>query len=131
MRFSIVSVLVGYLVAGCGGRDKTSQQFVGTWQHDSRSGISLTILADGSFITRFESTNHTVVMTFQGTWRVKDRMFKNRELIMTVTNVAGSIPHEPVGSIDRLRIIELDSLHMTFACAISNYVATETFVRRP
>jgi len=73
------------------------------------------------------STNHTVVLTYQGTWKVKDR-----ELMLTITNVVGSIPHESVGSIDRLRIIELDSHHMTFTYqAATNYVATDTCVRRP
>ena len=130
MRFLAVIILLGSLAASLGSGDTTTRQIVGTLQHDGRSrpsSPSITILADGSFISSFESTNHTVVLTYQGTWQVKDR-----ELMMTVTNVAGSIWHEPVGSIDRLRIIELDSNHMTFACqAAPNYVATNTYVRRP
>jgi hypothetical protein len=127
MRFSAVLVMLALLVASCGRHDKADRQIVGTWQRDGSSDLIITILGDSSFISSFESTNHTVVLTYQGTWQVKDR-----ELMMTITNVVGSIPHESVGSIDRLRIIELDSRHMTFAYqAASNLVATNSYVRRP
>jgi hypothetical protein len=127
MRFLAVIILLGSLAASLGSDDTTTRQIVGTWQHDSRFSPSMTILADGSFVSSFVSTNHTVVLTYQGTWQIKDR-----ELIMTITNVGGSIPHEPVGSIDRLRIIELDSHHMTFTYqAAPNCVATNTCIRRP
>ncbi len=127
MRFSVVFVLLALLGVGCGSHDKAGQLIVGTWQRDGSSDLSITILGDSSFISSFESTNHTVVLTYQGTWQVKDR-----EMMITVTNVVGSIRHESVGSIERFRIIELDSHHMTFAYqAASNYVATNTYVRRP
>ena len=131
MRFSAVFVLLALLVASCGRHDKASQQIVGTWQKAGSSNPSITILGDGSFITIYERTNHTVETTFQGTWQLQDR-----ELLLTATNVDASIDasyqHEPVGGIDRLRIIELDSHHMTFAYqAAVNYVATNTYVRRP
>jgi hypothetical protein len=127
MRFLAVIILLGSLAISFGGDDMTTQQIVGTWLHDGSVSPSIAILADGSFISSFESTNHAVMLTYQGTWKVKDR-----ELMMTITNVVGSIRHESVGSIDRLRIIELDSHHMTFAYqAASNYVATNTYVRRP
>jgi len=128
MRFSVVLVLLALVVASCGRHDKAGQQIVGTWQRDGSSDLSVTILGDGSFISDFESTNHAV-LTYQGTWQLKDR-----ELIMTATNISGSSSylHEPVGSVDRLTIIELDSKHMTVAYqAATNYVATNTYVRRP
>jgi len=127
MRFLAVIILLGSLAASFGGDDMTTQRIVGTWLHDGNVSPSITILADGSFISSFGSTNHTVMLTYQGTWQVKDS-----ELMMTITNVVGSIRHESVGSIDHLRIIELDSHHMTFTYqAASNYVATNTYVRRP
>ena len=96
MRFSAVFVLLALLVGSCGSHDKAGQMIAGTWLREGRADLSITILADGSFISSFESTNHIVVLTYQGTWQIKDR-----ELMMTITNVGGSIPHEPVGSIDR------------------------------
>ena len=127
MRFSTVFVLQVLLVTSCGRYDETSHLIVGTWQRDSSVSPRMAILADGGFTTSFESTNHTVDLTYQGTWQIKDR-----ELMLTSTNVAGSVLHEPVGSIDRLRIIELDSHHMTLEYqAASNYVATNTYFKRP
>jgi hypothetical protein len=127
MKFLTVILLLGSLTGCHAGDDTTARQIVGTWLIRGRSGSSITYSADGSFITSIESTNHTVTLTYQGTWQVKDR-----EVMLTSSNVAGSIPHEPVGSVDRYKILELDSHHMKFSYqAATNYVATNTVVRKP
>ncbi len=104
MRFSTASVLLGLLVAGCGGRDKASQQLVGTWQYE---GFSSTVSADGSFSSSYTSTNQAVVLVYQGTWLVKDG-----ELVLTITNVIGTKLHMPVGSVDHWKIIEVSGSHL-------------------
>lgn len=131
MRFSTVLVLLALLVASCGRHDKANHQIVGTWRKADSSSPSITILGDGSFITIYERTNHTVETTFQGTWQLKDG-----ELLLTATTVDAAIDasnqHEPAGGTTRVRIIELNSHRMTFAYqAASNYVATNTYFRRP
>jgi len=105
MRFFVVFISVGLLVAGCGSRDKISQQFVGTWQHEG--GFSSTLSADGSFSSSYTSTNQTVVLVYQGTWLARDG-----ELDFTITNVSGTKRHEPVGSVDRIKIVEVSSSHL-------------------
>jgi hypothetical protein len=124
-----VFILLGSLAAGFGGDDMTTGLIVSTWQRDSHASPSsiIAILVDGSFVSTFENTNHSVVLTYQGTWLVK-----NGELMMTITNVAGSMRHKPVDSIDRLRIVGLDRDHMSFAYQVApNYFATNTYFRRP
>jgi len=58
---------------------------------------------DGSFSESFGHSN--ALVTYQGTWLVKDG-----ELVMTVTNAHGTGNHgvEPVGSVDRCKIIHVD-----------------------
>lgn len=131
MRFSTVLVLLALLVASCGRHDQANHKIVGTWRKADSSSPSITILGDGGFITIYERTNHTVETTFRGTWQLKDG-----ELLLTATIVDAAIDasyqHEPAGGTTCLRIIGLDSHHMTFAYqAASNYVATNTYFRRP
>ncbi len=109
MRFALIVILLGLLIAGCNSRNKSvRRQVVGTWQH--QGGVTLAISDDGSFSTVFAASNHTVVLELQGTWATSDDV-----LVMTLTNVDGTIRHEPVGSVDRSRIIEVDSNHLALA----------------
>ena len=125
MRFSAVFVLLALLVASCGRHDKTSQQIIGTWQQGSE--FSMTLSAGGDFLSSILDTNQTVVLTYQGTWQVREGV-----LLMTITNVSGTLKHETNGSIDRMRIVELDSHHMTFAYqAAANLVVTNILVKKP
>jgi hypothetical protein len=136
MKFLTFSVLLLSLVAVLGSDELTTQQIVGTWLYGSRADLSsqnghksfsIAFLADGSFSTTFLSTNHTVELTYQGTWRVKDG-----EVVLTETNVSGSVPHEPVGSVGHIRIVELNSNHLAYAYqSASNCVMTNIFVRKP
>lgn len=102
MRFSAVFVLLALLLASCGRRDKTSHEIVGTWQ--SGSQFSMTLSAGGDFLSSFLDTNQTVVLTYQGTWQVRESV-----LMMTITNVSGTLKHETNGSIDRMRIVRVDA----------------------
>jgi hypothetical protein len=102
MRFYAIFVMLGLLVAGC---DKTGQQFVGTWQHEG--GFSSTLSTDGSFSSSYTSTNQEVVLVYQGTWQAREG-----ELDFTITNVSGTRRHEPVGSVDHMKIVEVDSSHL-------------------
>ena len=72
---------------------------------------------DGSFS---ESIGHSnALVTYQGTWFVKDG-----ELVMTVTNAHGTGNHgaEPVGSVDRCKIIHVDD-HQ-FICEAGGHTNT-------
>jgi hypothetical protein len=105
MRFSAIYILLAVLVAGCGKYDTVRHRLIGTWQDSSR--FSLTLSANGDFLSSFSDTNHTVTLTYQGIWQVKEDV-----LMMTITNVTGTIKHETNGSIDRMRVIELDVSHL-------------------
>ena len=62
----------------------------------------MTIASDGSFSSGSSS------VTYQGTWLVKDDV-----LVLTVTNATDTKQHEPVGSVDRMKIIQADDGHLT------------------
>jgi len=116
MRFSAVLLLLALLLASCGNHNTTSQQILGTWQHGSR--FSVTLSASGAFLSSILDTNQTVVLTYQGTWHVRES-----ELMLTITNVSGTIPHETNGSIDLMRIVELNSSHLALAMGgTTNYL---------
>ncbi len=106
MKFFATAILLGLFLSGCSREDKTNSQFVGTWQHEG--GFSMTLLADHSFSSIFTTSNQAVVLTYQGTWLAKDDY-----LISTTTNVSGIKRHEPVGSVERFKVIEVDGNHLT------------------
>ena len=97
MRFTHTLILLVLLASGCHRRDaKLDQQIVGTWTNEEHWSVSFS--SDGSF------SSGSPGLSFQGTWLSRDG-----ELVMTVTNAAGTKKHEPVGSIDRLRIVRVDA----------------------
>ena len=101
VRFTLIFILLGLLTIGCHRRDtKLARQIVGAWKHES--GFSMTIASDGSFSSGSSS------VTYQGTWLVKDDV-----LVLTVTNATDTKQHEPVGSVDRMKIIQADDGHLT------------------
>ena len=92
---------MGLLVTGCQRRDaKLTQQIAGAWKHEG--GFDMTISPDGSFSSA--SSN----VAYQGTWRVSVD-----ELVVTITNATGTKQHEPVGSVDRMKIVQADESHLT------------------
>ncbi len=106
MRLTLPLAFLVLLVAGCHRNDaKLSRQIVGTWAPGA--GISMAISPDGSFLSAFTKTNLVVVLTYQGTWLVRDG-----ELVMTITNASGTKEHEPVGSIDRMKIVQVDAARL-------------------
>ena len=97
MRFTHTFILLVLLVSGCHRRDaKLDQQIVGTWTNEGHWSMSFS--SDGSFSSGPPS------LLYQGTWFTKDG-----ELVSTITNATGTKKHEPVGSIDRLRIVRVDA----------------------
>ncbi len=101
MRFAFPFVLIGLLVAGCQRRDaKLTQQIAGEWKHEG--GFDMTISSDGSF------SSGSSDVAYQGTWQVSAG-----ELVATITNATGTKKHEPVGSIDRMKIVQVDKSHLT------------------
>ena len=88
-------------MAGCRRHGaQLSQQIAGTWKHEG--GFGMTISSDGSFSSG--SSN----VAYQGTWLVKDDV-----LVMTITNATSTRQHEPVGSVDRMKIVQADDSHLT------------------
>ena len=96
------------LLTACGRRNsqisklsdaQLGRQIAATWTQEG--GQSLTISPDGSFSSSWSSGNK--FLKYQGTWLVKDQM-----LVETVTNASGTMPHYPVGGVERVKIIQVD-----------------------
>jgi hypothetical protein len=101
-EISFTFILIGLLVAGCHRREaKLTHQIAGAWNHVG-GGFSMTISSDGSFSSG--SSN----VAYQGTWLVRDAV-----LVVTITNATGTKQHEPVGSVDRMKIVQADEGHLT------------------
>ena len=119
MRFSAIYILLALLVAGCGRYDATRHRLIGTWRNDSQ--FSLTLSASGNFVSTFLDTNQMIALTHQGTWQVREGV-----LMMTITNIDGTLKHETNGSIDRMRIVELDVNHLALDYGyMTNYLERE------
>lgn len=65
------------------------------------------MLPDGSFSETFHPPKGT--LNYAGTWIIKDGI-----LSFTITNVSGPEPHEAVGSVDRGKILSVDSTHLVY-----------------
>jgi hypothetical protein len=103
MRFVFTFILIGLLATGCHRREaKLAHQIAGAWNHVG-GGFSMTISSDGSFSSG--SSN----VAYQGTWLVRGAV-----LVMTVTNATSTKQNEPVGSVDRMKIVQADESHLTF-----------------
>jgi len=63
--------------------------------------------SDGSFFENFHPPKGA--LTYAGTWQIKDGI-----LGFTITNVSGPEPHEAVGTVDRGKIISVDSHHLVY-----------------
>jgi len=91
-------ILLCLLLIGCEGRDaKLSQQVLGTWNDTGASRGGMAIASDGHFSPIWSKSE------YRGTWLVNEGV-----LVMTITNASGP-NNEPVGSVDRMRIVEVDS----------------------
>jgi hypothetical protein len=102
MRFAFTFILIGLLAAGCHRREaKLAHQIAGAWNHVG-GGFSMTISSDGSF------SSGSSKVAYQGTWLVRDAV-----LVMTITNATGTKQHEPVGSVDRMKIVQADESNLT------------------
>lgn len=100
MRFTFTFVLLGLLLAGFHRDANLTQQIAGAWKHEG--GFDVTISPDGSFSSGSSS------VSYQGTWQVVAD-----ELVITITNVTGTKEHEPGGSVDRMKIVQIDKSHLT------------------
>jgi hypothetical protein len=108
MKYTIIFTMLSLLATGCSRRDsqvskqndaQLGRQIAATWTQEG--GQSLTISPDGSFSSSWSSGNR--FLKYQGTWLVKDQM-----LVETVTNASGTMPHYPVGGVERVKIIQVD-----------------------
>ena len=121
MRFMLAFALLSLLLTACDRHDASlHKQLVGTWARGD-SGV-LTIDLDGSFQSRWTTvlTNVTKEWLYAGTWNVRDGF-----LISTVTNseTRNSTNSEAVGSVDRFRIISIDSSHLVNGIGgVTNYL---------
>ena len=120
MRFAVTFTLVCLLAIGCHRRDARLEKIAGAWQFKD-GGWEMNFSPNGGF------TSGSLSLTFQGTWLVSAD-----ELVMTITNATGSKQHEPVGSVDRFSIFELDRQHMTLVFEVSsNNLVTNIYIRKP
>jgi hypothetical protein len=110
LAFVIFSSL---LVTACDNRDaKLRKEIAGAWTHEDSDSSGVMILAsDSSFKSKWTLafSNTAREWTCEGTWIVKDGF-----LVATITNstAKNSTHTEPVGSIDRLKIIAFDGHHL-------------------
>jgi hypothetical protein len=115
MKFPTAALCLALLTTGCGHR---ARQIIGTWGPPYSDYLSVTLSPDGGFSTQFINTNQTVVLTYQGTWQLN-----GDDMICTITNASGTKKHEPAGSIDRMKIVRLDSGHLYLAQgSMTNYL---------
>jgi len=93
------------LLTACNRRDtKLARAVRGSWAHGTHA---ITISPDGSFYESFQPPKGTLI--YRGTWKIKHGI-----LSFTVTNVSGPEPHEPVGSVDRGKIVSVDSDNLVY-----------------
>jgi hypothetical protein len=114
MRFTLLIIAASLFLVAC-GRHNTSQdlsgdaklrhEIVGTWF--TTEGV-ITYLPDGHSLAGF--TNVARELAYETTWAVS-----NGDIIVTVTNITGTTTnHEPVGSVERIRVVSIDSTNMVW-----------------
>jgi hypothetical protein len=109
MRFTIVFILLGLLVLGCGRRDaKMREQIYGSW-----NGGMITYFPDGSwhFHNELVVSNVTLKWTSDGTWGVKDGYLVGKTTNSTSENTT---ERPPVGPVDRFKITLLDAHNLWY-----------------
>jgi hypothetical protein len=122
-KFIIIGFAVALAVASAllcqhlqhSGDAKLARQITGTWTRGLPTWaggplFSRTISPDGSFSTSIGHSN--ALVTYQGTWLIKDQI-----LVMAVTNAHGTGGRKagsPVGSVDRVKIIQVDDHHFIY-----------------
>ena len=119
MKLTLKFLLLVLLLTGCSRDHSLHKQLTGTWKNGNPAGF-MSLLADGSFVSSFVTTNEVEVLRFEGTWLVKDGT-----LVMTSTNISGIKEHEPVGSIDRMKIIQVSDGRLGLVSApsgMTNYL---------
>ena len=105
-------IILSLLSMAC-DRDATKlrQQVIGTWTKGTNSG-GITFDSNGVFNSRWvrDSTNGQVERIYSGTWKLE-----TNTIVITLTNsiVHNATTVESVGSVDRLRIIQVDSNQIT------------------
>ena len=92
--------------------DAIRQLIVGPWiREEADCEGTNAINSDGGFkeiISELKNnSNNTKIWIYEGTWRISDGV-----LILTLTNVIGSDPHEPVGNVEYVKIIHLDEYEL-------------------
>ena len=124
MRVVLQFIVLSFLLMACSRRDASvHDRIIGSWVHGDSGEI--TLLPNGSFHSKWTIalTNVTQEWIYDGTWGVKEGV-----LISTVTNSSANntTNSQAIGSIDRFKIIQLDSIHL----AIDIGQKTNLFNRR-
>ena len=73
---------------------------IGTWKSGAEGNVNIS--SDGSFSSKFYSSNKLIV-SYEGIWQVKDGVW-----ITTITKASGTRHYDPVGTVDRMKIIRVD-----------------------
>jgi hypothetical protein len=106
MRCVSSLLVISLLVTGCHQRDTELRQgMFGTWIPNSETNCTIILARNGTFTTKFMAvrTNVTKELIYEGTWRVTDGFHT-----LTITNASGYEPHQPVGTVERYKIVRLD-----------------------
>lgn len=106
-NFIAIIFAFGLILTACSSRDtKLTRMVAGRWMHGTHE---IALLLDGRFFESFQPPKGT--LTYAGTWQIRDGI-----LSFTVTNASGPEPHEPVGSVDRGKIVSVDAHHLIYKC---------------
>jgi hypothetical protein len=108
MKIIMAFLFFPVLFCGCNRHASTLQnQITGTWvQTNAENTVSFA--PDGSFHTEI-SGNMSRQIVYGGQWQIEGNV-----LMMAITNVSGSEPHEAVGHVDYFEIAHLDGTQLVY-----------------
>jgi outer membrane biogenesis lipoprotein LolB len=101
MKYTITLLAFSFLLAGCNklpSDPQVRQKASGTWEMPTEHAV-ITFDADGSCVSKVPGVD----LVMQGTWQV-DRGF----FTLTITNAVGSVPHAPLGEVQRYKIVSMN-----------------------
>jgi len=108
LRFGLVIVILGLLLAGCERPDlKLQKKLLGSWTRGDF--FEMTLTPEGRFQSRFVGEDKEA--TFTGDWLVS-----NRCVVLTVTGKTDRNWTNPIsisiGDIEYYKIVSLDAVHL-------------------
>ena len=112
MRFTLLFCFLGFALVGCSKHspdvEMMSRKAIGSWSLGSPAD-TIAIRQDGSYSSKRTPSRKGVdgELVYDGTWHIEGGF-----LVTTITNVSGPEPHEPVGFVNRFRLIRIDDHEM-------------------